>query len=85
MVKYIFQRILLMLFVFAVIMVLCFLLIKALPISLPEGEAGDVKRTRYIMMGYLQEDGVTPVDVWTQLGNKVKNVFTKWDWGKSEH
>ncbi|MBO4534632.1 MAG: ABC transporter permease [Clostridia bacterium] len=77
MVKYILQRILLMLFVFAVIMVLCFLLIKALPLGDPgPGEAGEIVKRRWEMLGYYKP-------VWEQLGILVKNVFTKWNWGVS--
>lgn len=76
MVKYIIQRILLMLFVFAVIMVLCFLLIKALPIPSGEGDQAEITEARYEALGYRKP-------VWEQLGILVKGVFTKWDWGVS--
>ena len=77
MVKYIIQRILLMLFVFAVIMVLCFLLIKALPLGDPgPGEIGEIVKRRWEMLGYYKP-------VWEQLGILVKNVFTEWNWGVS--
>jgi len=79
MIKYIFQRILLMLFVFAVIMVLCFLLIKALPIPIEAvGKDREIILARYEALGYFKP-------VWEQLGILIKNIFTKWNWGVSTH
>ena len=77
MVKYIFQRILLMLFVFAAIMIMCFFLIKALPITIEAtGEQAEIIRKRFEMLGYYKPVG-------EQFVIYLRNIFTKWDWGVS--
>ena len=66
-----------MLFVFAAIMVMCFFLVKALPITIEAtGEQAEIIKKRFEMLGYYKPVG-------EQFIIYVKNVFTNWDWGTS--
>jgi oligopeptide transport system permease protein len=79
MLKYILKRLGLMIFTFLIIMVLCFVMIKSLPMNIPEGTT-DAQRAaiiaRWTALGYYD-----PIIV--QLGRYFVNVVTKWDWGLS--
>ncbi len=66
-----------MLFVFAAIMVLCFFLVKALPIPIEAtGEQAEIIRKRFEMLGYYKPVG-------EQFIIYLRNIFTNWDWGVS--
>ena len=65
--------------VFAVIMTICFVLIKLLPVADPEGVLGvqaEIEKARREALGYNK-----PILV--QYGIYLKNIFTAWDWGTS--
>ena len=65
--------------VFAVIMTICFVLIKLLPVAEPEGVLGvqaEIERARREALGYNK-----PILV--QYGIYLKNILTEWDWGTS--
>ena len=77
--KYAVQRILLMLMTLTIITLICFVLIRMLP--LPELPIGDPHtpaiEARREAMGYNKPYLV-------QFGIFVKGVFTRWDWGVSK-
>lgn len=65
--------------VFAVIMTICFVLIKLLPVADPEGVLGvqaEIEKARREALGYNK-----PILV--QYGIYLKNIITAWDWGTS--
>lgn len=75
--KYITKRILLMLLTFFIIMTMCFVLVKLLPVKItcePTNPTCDAERAWWIAMGYDKP-------ILTQYGIFLKNVFTKFDWG----
>lgn len=75
--KYVLKRIALMLVVFFIIMTMCFILVKLLPMpEVATGSAGLVELARREALGYNE-----PIMV--QYGIFLKNVFTQWDWGTS--
>jgi oligopeptide transport system permease protein len=77
--KYILKRIGLMLVTFMIIMVICFVLIKSLPLITPEGltPAQEAAMTaKWKALGYYD-----PIMV--QLWSYTVRIFTKWDWGYS--
>ena len=76
--KYVLKRIGLMMMVFMVIMTICFVLIKMLPISneAQTGAQAAIEEARREALGYNE-----PILV--QYGIYLKNIFTKWDWGTS--
>lgn len=75
--KYVLKRIGLMLFVFFIIMTICFTLIKMLEPEMPMmGLQADLERARRAALGYNK-----PIMV--QYGIYLKNIFTKFDWGTS--
>ena len=78
MAKYILKRILLMLFVLAVIVTTCFILVRVLPRTLPEGNAQQQNAVleRWDQLGYNEP-------ILTQYFIYLKNIFTKWDFGTS--
>ena len=78
MAKYILKRILLMLFVLAVIVTVCFLLVRMLPRTQPEGNAAQQAAilARWEAMGYNKP-------LLQQYGIYLKNIFTKFDFGTS--
>ena len=78
MAKYILKRILLMFFVLAVIVTVCFLLVRMLPRTPPEGPVAlqNAVKARWEALGYNK-----PLLV--QYGIYLKNIFTKWDFGTS--
>lgn len=75
---YVVKRILLMFLTLFIILSICFVLIKLLPLpELPmEENQREAILLRWEAMGYFK-----PVMV--QYGIWLKNVFTKWDWGTS--
>lgn len=78
MVKYILKRILLMLFVLFCIVTICFLLVRILPRTLPEGNAAqqEIVKIRWKELGYEEP-------LLKQYGIYLKNIFTEWDFGTS--
>jgi ABC-type dipeptide/oligopeptide/nickel transport system permease component len=79
MAKYVLKRLLLMLFTLFVILTMCFVLIKLLPLPTPRAIGQDLKliELRREMMGYNK-----PILV--QYFIFLKHVFTSWDWGLGE-
>lgn len=79
MAKYVLKRILLMLFTLFVILTMCFVLIKLLPLPAPRVQGRDYNliMMRREMMGYDK-----PILV--QYFIFLKGVFTRWDWGVGE-
>ena len=82
MLKYAAQRILLMLVTLFIITLICFVLIRMLPVAVLSDNATDVAKTNAIMarreaLGYGKPYLV-------QFGIFLKRVFTKWDWGMSD-
>lgn len=77
--KYVVKRILLMLLTFFIIMTLCFILVKMLPITnLPQDPAmRDIVLARRELMGYNK-----PILV--QYGIFLRQVLLHWDWGIGE-
>ena len=78
MAKYILKRILLMIFVLAVIVTTCFLLVRMLPRNQPEGNAAQQAAilARWEAMGYNKP-------LLEQFGIYLKNIFTNFDFGTS--
>ena len=79
MTKYVVKRILLMFLTLFVIMTICFILIKLLPLPLVKSINKDValQAKKYEQRGYYK-----PIMV--QYYNFWKNVLTGWDWGVGE-
>ena len=82
MLKYAAQRILLMLVTLFIITLICFVLIRMLPVAVLSDNAQDAAKTLAIearrkALGYGEPYLV-------QFGMFLKNVFTKWDWGMSD-
>lgn len=83
--KYVLKRIGLMLLTFSVIMTVCFVLIKMLPLpELPQNkaEAEQIAQKR-IDMGYWDEDH-NPMPILSQYFSFLKRVLLKGDWGVGE-
>lgn len=78
MAKYVLKRILLMLFVLAVITTVCFMLVRMLPRSLPEGNLAQQATVlaRWDALGYNKP-------LLEQYLLYLKNIFTEWDFGTS--
>ncbi len=79
MVKYTIKRILLMIFTLFVIMTMCFVLIKLLPLPAVKEMGKDIN---IILMKREQMGYGKPISV--QYALFLKNVLTKWDWGVGE-
>ena len=79
MAKYVIKRVLLMLFTLFIILTMCFVLIKLLPLPAIKTIGADVNLIymRREQMGYGK-----PIMV--QYFIFLKNVLTKWDWGLGE-
>lgn len=79
MVKYTLQRTLYMILVFFIITLMCFVLIRMLPLPVlpPEDPHTTVVMMRREALGYNEP-------YLTQFWLFLKNIFTKWDWGLSE-
>ena len=79
MTKYVIKRILLMFLTLFVIMTICFILIKLLPLPLVKSINKDValQEKKYEQRGYYK-----PIMV--QYYNFWKGVVTRWDWGMGE-
>ena len=78
MAKYILKRILLMMFVLTVIVTTCFILVRILPRTLPEGNLQQQQAVlqRWEQLGYNEP-------LLSQYFIYLKNIFTKWDFGTS--
>lgn len=77
MIKYIFKRIIGMLFTFFVIMTICFMLIRMLPREPPqEKNKKEIVEARFEALGYNKP-------LLEQYGIYLKNIVTKWDFGTS--
>ncbi len=75
--KYVIKRILLMIFIFFAIMVICFVMIKSLPNPMTAtGAQAEIEAARREALGYNKP-------IMEQLGIYIKNVFTDWNWGVS--
>lgn len=75
--KYVIKRILLMIFIFFAIMVICFVMIKSLPNPVTStGAQAQIEEARREALGYNKP-------IMEQLGIYIKNVFTDWNWGVS--
>lgn len=76
--KYVLKRILLMFFVLAVITTTCFMLVRMLPRSLPEGSLAQQATVlaRWDALGYNKP-------LLEQYAVYLKNIFTNWDFGTS--
>lgn len=77
--RYILKRIGLMLLTFLIIMVICFVMIKSLPLPSPEGlnsAQAAAREERLRTLGYYE-----PILV--QLWIYFRNIVTGWDWGTS--
>ncbi len=79
MTKYVIKRILLMFFVLFVIMTMCFILIKLLPLPAIKEMGKDIN---IIIMRREQMGYGKPIPV--QFFLFLKNVLTEWDWGVGE-
>jgi ABC-type dipeptide/oligopeptide/nickel transport system permease component len=90
--KYVLKRLGLMLLTFAIIMVMCFVLIKMLPIvvTVQIGTDANITYAQLEARGYIRNviyDAVTQtysyenVPVMIQLGNYLKRIFTEGDFG----
>lgn len=79
MTKYVIKRVLLMFFVLFVIMTMCFILIKLLPLPAIKEMGKDIN---IIIMRREQMGYGKPIPV--QFFLFLKNVLTKWDWGVGE-
>ena len=89
--KYVLKRLGLMLLTFCVIMLICFTLIKLLPISVPREMGVDVNigYFRLEQRGYIKDlvfqngivVGFTRVPILTQLWYYIKRIFTEGDFG----
>lgn len=79
MLKYILKRLGLMLFTFFVIMLICFVLIKLLPVPdvIVFGQDANLIKIRREMLGYNKP-------IMEQFGIFLESVFTKWNWGVGE-
>lgn len=68
-----------MIVTFLIIMILCFVMIKSLPLPTQEGLTAaqtEAKIARMKALGYYEP-------IWTQLWIYFRNIITKWDWGTS--
>lgn len=90
--KYVLKRIGLMIMTFSIIFVMCFVLIKMLPIvvSAPSGDSADILYAQLEARGYIMNVVRDPVSgtytfdnvpVMIQLGNYLKRIFTEGDFG----
>lgn len=74
--KYVMKRIGLMLMTFFIIMIMCFVLIKLLPLPVQKGLTDDPQ----LLEKWRQKQGYyDPIPV--QLWHYIKKIFTKWDFG----
>ncbi len=89
--KYVMKRLGLMLMTFCIIMLMCFVLIKLLPISVPRLQGVDANLMYYRLeaRGYITNFvydgdrivGFSRVPIMTQLGYYLKNIFLHGDFG----
>lgn len=78
MAKYIAKRLVLMLFVLFCIVTICFMLVRMLPMTLPEGTLAqkELVKQRWEALGYYK-----PLHI--QYFIYLRNIFTEWDFGTS--
>ena len=78
MAKYILKRLLLMFFVLAVIVTVCFLLVRMLPRTLPDGNLAQQSAVlaRWDALGYNKP-------LLEQYAIYINGIFTRWDFGTS--
>ena len=78
MAKYVLKRVLLMLFVLFCIVTICFILVRMLPMTMPQGTVGQQEaiKDRWEALGYNK-----PIIV--QYGIYLKNIITNLDFGTS--
>lgn len=79
MLKYILKRLGLMVFTFLIIMTICFVLIKMLPVAdvVSFGQDANLIKMRRELLGYNKP-------ILEQFGLFLKAIFTRWDWGVGE-
>lgn len=87
MVKYVLKRLALMLLVFFIIMTMCFVFIRMLPIELPQDpKQREVMENRLVALGIFEVDR-TGAKVQAKISKQyfafMKNLFTKFDLGTS--
>lgn len=90
MAKYVAKRIMLMLFVLFVIVTICFMLIRLLPLPAPEGLTNAQKEatlTRWKAQGYdissITKNPEDKIPLLKQYAIYLKNIFTDFDFGES--
>lgn len=78
MAKYVLKRVLLMLFVLFCIVTICFMLIRMLPMTMPQGNVAqkELIKARWEALGYEKP-------LLEQYGIYLKNIFTELDFGTS--
>lgn len=91
MLKYVLKRLALMIMTFAIIMLICFVLIKLLPIVVTRQQGVDANLTyfRLVARGYIQDlvydgeivVGYSRVPIMIQLGNYLKRILLHGDFG----
>lgn len=79
MLKYVIKRIVLMLFTFFIICTMCFMLIRMLPMTYPEGLTAAQKAEIQALWSAYGYD--KPIIV--QYGIYLRNIFTKFDFGRA--
>ena len=79
MIKYVCQRVVLMLVTFFIIMFACFALIRMLPLPVldPGDVHGQIAQLRREAMGYEKP-------IIEQFGIFLRGLFSRWDWGVSD-
>lgn len=89
-VKYVAKRLGLMLFVLFVIVTICFILVRLLPLPAPDGLTNAQKEatlTRWRSQGYdvsgLSGNPADRIPILEQYGIYLKNIITKFDFGES--
>ena len=89
--KYVMKRLGLMIMTFCIIMLMCFVLIKLLPIviTVQQGQDANIIVNRLVARGYITNAVLKPDGTWSydrvpiliQLGNYLKRIFMEGDFG----
>ena len=89
--KYVMKRLGLMIMTFCIIMLMCFVLIKMLPIviTVQQGQDANIIVQRLVGRGYIKNAVLNPNGMWSyervpvlvQLGNYLKRIFMNGDFG----
>lgn len=89
--KYVMKRLGLMIMTFCIIMLMCFVLIKLLPIviTVQQGQDANIVISNLVSRGYIQNVSQRPDGTWyyervpimIQLGNYLKRIFVSGDFG----